>query len=119
MKSEIASPPISSESHENRWTLEPAASTGWRNPRPADKYSLVILGGGPAGVLAARAAAAVGAKVALIERNRLGGTCLNTGCIPSKTIIRTSRLYADMRNAETFGGHVPKNIDIDFAAAMA
>jgi len=68
--------------------------------------------------LAAQAAAGWGAKVALIERNRLGGTCLNTGCIPSKTIIRTSRLYADMRNAEAFGAHAPKTITVDFAAAM-
>src|SRR5205085_539053 len=72
-----------------------------------------------AGVLAAWAAAAWGAKVALIERNVLGGTCLNTGCIPSKTIIRTSRLYADMRNAEAFGAHVPETMTVDFAAAMA
>jgi len=69
--------------------------------------------------MAARSAAVLGAKVALIERNRLGGTCLNTGCIPSKAILRTSSLYADMRNAEKFGAQVPKDIKVDFAAVMA
>ena len=91
----------------------------WRNPQPAENYHLVILGGGPAGLLAAFAAAAWGAKVALIERDQLGGTCLNTGCIPSKAILRTSRLYAEMRNAEHFGAQVPKAIHVDFGAVMA
>jgi pyruvate/2-oxoglutarate dehydrogenase complex dihydrolipoamide dehydrogenase (E3) component len=90
----------------------------WRNPKPADSYDLVILGAGPAGLAAAFEAAPLGAKVALIEQNILGGNCLHTGCVPSKALIRTSRLYADMRNAETFGGQVPSDMPIDFAAAM-
>src|SRR5438552_2853869 len=99
--------------------LEDAPSAAWQNPQPLDKYNLAILGGGPAGMLAAYAAAAVGAKVALIERNLLGGTCLNTGCIPSKSILRTSQLYADMRRAESFGAQAATDIRVDFAAAMA
>ncbi len=83
-----------------------------------DKYNLVIIGAGPAGLVAARAAAALGAKVALIERNLIGGDCLNVGCVPSKAIIRTSRLYADMRDAENFGAQVPISVDVDFPAAM-
>jgi len=118
MHSATVSSPSLPENQDGRWTVS-IPSIEWRNPRPARKYNLVILGGGPAGVLTARAAAAWGAKVALIERNLLGGTCLNTGCIPSKTIIRTSRLYADMRNAEALGAHAPKTITVDFAAAMA
>jgi len=118
MQSETVSPPTSLGIHASDRTADPAPSAGWRNPRPARKYNLVILGGGPAGVLTARAAAVWGAKVALIERNLLGGTCLNTGCIPSKTIIRTSRFYADMRNAESLGARVPRTITVDFAAAM-
>jgi len=85
---------------------------------PWDKYNLVIIGAGPAGLVAARAAAALGAKVALIERNLIGGDCLNVGCVPSKAIIRTSRLYADMRDAENFGAQVPISVDVDFPAAM-
>jgi pyruvate/2-oxoglutarate dehydrogenase complex dihydrolipoamide dehydrogenase (E3) component len=95
--------------------LRPAA---WQNPKPADIYDLVILGAGPAGLSAAFDAAALNAKVALIEQKMLGGNCLHTGCVPSKALIRTSRLYADMRNAETFGGQVPSDMPIDFAAAM-
>ena len=75
----------------------------WRNPQPAGRYNLVVVGAGTAGLVAAHAAAALGAKVALIERNLLGGNCLNIGCVPSKTIIRTSRLYAEMRQAEQYG----------------
>ncbi len=102
----------------NRALLENAHPPAWRNPDPLDKYNLVIVGAGPAGILAAREAATVGAKVALIERDLMGGVCLNVGCIPSKTIIRTSRLYAEMRNAENFGAQVPTGINIDFPAAM-
>ncbi|MGA7622109.1 MAG: mercuric reductase [Candidatus Acidiferrales bacterium] len=90
----------------------------WRNPQPLEKYSLVIIGAGPAGLLAAHKAAAQGAKVALVERDRLGGECLNTGCIPSKTIIRTARLFAEMRNAENFGAQVPSDINVDFPFLM-
>jgi pyruvate/2-oxoglutarate dehydrogenase complex dihydrolipoamide dehydrogenase (E3) component len=90
----------------------------WSNPKPADSYQLVIVGAGPAGMAAAEMATALGARVALIERHLIGGTCLNTGCVPSKALIRTSRLYADMRDAERYGGKVPDNIPVDFAATM-
>ncbi|MEO7149012.1 MAG: FAD-dependent oxidoreductase, partial [Rhodanobacteraceae bacterium] len=90
----------------------------WRNPQPAPCYDLVVIGAGTAGLSAARAAAALGAKVALIERNLLGGTCLNVGCVPSKAIIRTSRLYAEMRDAEQYGGCAPTDIRVDFSAVM-
>jgi pyruvate/2-oxoglutarate dehydrogenase complex dihydrolipoamide dehydrogenase (E3) component len=83
------------------------------------RYHLLIVGAGPAGLSAAYAAARSGARVALIERHLLGGNCLNTGCIPSKTIIRTSRLYRDMRDAEQFGAQVPGGITVDFPAVMA
>ena len=90
----------------------------WRNPKPAGQYHLVIVGAGPAGLVAAHAVAALGAKVALIERNRLGGDCLNEGCVPSKTIIRTSRLHAEMHDAVNYGAQLPANIEINFAAVM-
>jgi pyruvate/2-oxoglutarate dehydrogenase complex dihydrolipoamide dehydrogenase (E3) component len=78
----------------------------------------VVIGAGPAGLVAAHAAAALGAKVALVERELLGGDCLNIGCVPSKTIIRTSRVYAEMRNAERYGAQIPADIRVDFAAVM-
>ena len=91
----------------------------WRNPKFAGRYNLVIIGAGPGGVTAAREAAAPGAKVALIERALIGGDRLNVGCVPSKAIIRTARLYAEMRGADNYGGQVPGNIGVDFPKVMA
>lgn len=90
----------------------------WKNPEPDGRYNLVVIGAGPAGLTAARDAASLGAKVALIERGLIGGACVNVGGVSSKTIIRTARLYADMRDAESFGGHPPKPIRVDFERAM-
>ncbi len=101
-----------------RERLQNVRPTGWLNPRPADQYNLVVVGAGTAGLVAAHAAAALGAKVALIERNLLGGDCLNVGCVPSKAIIRTANLYADMRNAERYGAQSPANIAVDFSVVM-
>ena len=102
-----------------RERLENLHPSGWSNPQPAERYNLVVVGAGTAGLVAAHGAAGVGAKVALIERDLLGGDCLNIGCVPSKTLIRTSRLYAEMRQAERYGARAPIDIDVDFAAAMA
>ncbi len=102
----------------DRERLENVHPHSWRNPSPADRYNLVVIGGGTAGLVAAHAAAALGAKVALIERDLLGGDCLNVGCVPSKAIIRTSRLYAEMRDAEQYGAQIPADIRVDFAAVM-
>src|SRR6266550_1195681 len=90
----------------------------WANPTPAKKYNLVVLGGGTAGLVSAAGAAGLGAKVAIVERNLLGGDCLNVGCVPSKAIIRTARLYAEMRRAEHYGAQVPSGVNVDFAAVM-
>jgi pyruvate/2-oxoglutarate dehydrogenase complex dihydrolipoamide dehydrogenase (E3) component len=108
---------VSDDFHE-RERLANLHPPAWRNPTPADRYHLVIVGGGPAGLAAATTAAALGAKVALIDRNLLGGTCLNVGCVPSKAIIRTSRLYAEMRDAARYGAHDPSDIRVDFGAVM-
>src|SRR5881392_3642761 len=109
--------PASRAAHEREW-LENLHPSRWRNPQPRDRYNLVVIGAGPAGLVAAHAAAALGAKVALIERDLLGGDCLNIGCVPSKTLIRTARVYAEMRNAEHFGAQNPADVRVDFAAVM-
>ena len=64
----------------------------WKNPEPAPRYNLVVIGAGTAGLVTAAGAAGLGAKVALVERHLLGGDCLNVGCVPSKAIIRSSRV---------------------------
>ena len=71
-------------------------------------YDLIVIGGGSAGLVAAGGAGILGAKVALIEKNKLGGDCLYTGCVPSKTLIRSARLASDMKHAEKYGFESPK-----------
>jgi pyruvate/2-oxoglutarate dehydrogenase complex dihydrolipoamide dehydrogenase (E3) component len=105
------------DAHE-RERLDNVHPAEWRNPRPADRYGLVVVGAGTAGLVAAHAAAALGAKVALIERHLLGGDCLNVGCVPSKAILRTSRLYSEMRNAERYGARTPADIRVEFPEVM-
>ena len=67
------------------------------------RYDLVVIGGGSAGLVVAGGAAQLGARVALVERKALGGDCLYTGCVPSKTFIRSARFAADVRRASEFG----------------
>ena len=80
-------------------------------------YNLIIIGGGSAGLVASLIAAATKAKVALIEKHDMGGDCLNTGCIPSKTLIKAARMAHDMRHSDKYGitSVEPK---IDFKAVM-
>ena len=75
----------------NAALLENVRPASWQNPRPASSYHLVVLGAGTAGLVSAVGAAGLGARVALVERHLLGGDCLNFGCVPSKSLIRSSR----------------------------
>lgn len=90
----------------------------WENPEPASRYNLVVIGAGTAGLVAAAGAAGLGAKVALVEKNLMGGDCLNRGCVPSKALIRASRAFADVRDAGDYGVIVPPGVKVDFSRVM-
>ncbi len=90
----------------------------WKNPVPASRYNLVVIGAGTAGLVAAAGAAGLGAKVALVERRLLGGDCLNVGCVPSKAIIAASRAAAAVRDAHRFGVQVADGSYADFCRVM-
>jgi pyruvate/2-oxoglutarate dehydrogenase complex dihydrolipoamide dehydrogenase (E3) component/uncharacterized membrane protein YdjX (TVP38/TMEM64 family) len=90
----------------------------WINPAPAGKYNLVVIGAGTAGLVSAAGAAGLGAKVALIEHNLMGGDCLNIGCVPSKAMIRAARAAHDARDAARFGLEIACEPQVAFAGAM-
>jgi pyruvate/2-oxoglutarate dehydrogenase complex dihydrolipoamide dehydrogenase (E3) component len=102
----------------NRRLLDNVHPADWKNPEPTGRYNIVVIGAGTAGLVTAAIAAGIGAKAALIERDLMGGDCLNVGCVPSKGIIRASRAWADLKRAGEFGIRVPAGVTHDFGAAM-
>jgi dihydrolipoamide dehydrogenase len=88
----------------------------WEKPKRFDR-NLVVIGAGSAGLVTAYIAAAVKAKVTLIEKHRMGGDCLNTGCVPSKALIRTAKLLSQIGRAPEFGIR-RASAEFDFADAM-
>src|SRR3546814_9301549 len=74
----------------------------------ADTFDLIVLGSGPGGYVAAIRASQLGLKTAIVERENLGGICLNWGCIPTKALLRTSEIYHYMKQAEKYGLSVEK-----------
>lgn len=102
----------------NRRLLDNVHPADWKNPDPTGRYNIVVIGAGTAGLVTAAIAAGIGAKAALIERDLMGGDCLNVGCVPSKGIIRASRAWADLKRAGEFGIRIPAGVTHDFGAAM-
>ena len=90
----------------------------WQNPEPSSPYQLVVIGAGTAGLVAAASAAGLGARVALVERELMGGDCLNVGCVPSKGMIRSAQMLADVKASANFGVRIDGPVEFDFAAAM-
>ncbi len=87
-------------------------------PKPKKfDVNLVVIGAGSAGLVSAYIAAASKAKVLLIERDKMGGDCLNTGCVPSKALIRSARIASYFRRAEEFGLSAD-SIRVDFPKVM-
>ncbi|MGH7247579.1 MAG: FAD-dependent oxidoreductase, partial [Pseudomonadota bacterium] len=103
----------------NLMLLAKVRPRGWTNPEPARRYNLVVVGAGTAGLVSAVGAAGLGAKVAIIERDLMGGDCLNFGCVPSKALIASARTIARVRGANEFGIEVPLGARADFAQAAA
>ncbi len=95
--------PVSPRDACNRALLGNVHPPEWRNPDPQPIYNLVVIGAGTAGLISAAGAAGLGAKVALVERHLMGGDCLNVGCVPSKSLIRSARLATEMKKAAEFG----------------
>ena len=92
------------------------AFAGWSRPARFER-DLVVVGAGSAGLVSAYIAAMVRAKVTLVERHRMGGDCLNTGCVPSKALIRSAKLAHQARHANRYGLE-PAALGVDFARVM-
>ena len=90
----------------------------WQNPTPTQPYHLVVIGAGTAGLVTAAGAAGLGSRVALIERELMGGDCLNVGCVPSKAILSSAKIAATIREAAPFGVNVPDGTAVDFGKVM-
>ncbi len=108
---------VPGDAHDSR-LLGHTRPPDWVNPEPAKRYNLVVIGGGTAGLVTAAGAAGLGAKVALVEREMLGGDCLNVGCVPSKSLLRSARAATQVRDAGRFGVRVPDGWRVDFQAVM-
>ena len=89
------------------------------NPESAGRYNLVVIGAGTAGLVTAAGAAGLGARVALVERELMGGDCLNVGCVPSKSLLRSAHAAAEARDGARFGLDLEGAPGVDFGAVMA
>ena len=98
------------------WWRRRRIYSGWKRPKRFDR-NLIVVGAGAGGLVTAYIAATVRAKVTLIEAHKMGGDCLNTGCVPSKALIRSARLAHEIRTADWFGLK-PQEPELDFKAVM-
>ena len=123
--SDMAAPPetelgaLLPRDEHNRRLLANVHPPDWVNPTPRARYHLVVLGAGTGGLVTAAIGAALGARVAIVERHLMGGDCLNVGCVPSKAIIRAARAWAEARGAAArFGGPAAAGGGEEFGRVM-
>lgn len=102
----------------NRGLLAQVHPSDWINPEPEPVYNLVVLGLGTAGLVSAIGAVGMGAKVAVVEDYLIGGDCLNFGCVPSKALIRSSRVVGEMQGASEYGINLTSPPEVDFSKVM-
>jgi pyruvate/2-oxoglutarate dehydrogenase complex dihydrolipoamide dehydrogenase (E3) component/uncharacterized membrane protein YdjX (TVP38/TMEM64 family) len=110
----LAALPFVAKAGSTWWSGRNALRT-WRRPRRFD-YNLIVIGAGSAGLVTAYIAAAARARVALIEQGEMGGDCLNTGCIPSKALIRSAKLVKEGEHPHRLG--LTGRLEPDFSAIM-
>ena len=118
LETDAASEPIPLQPFDehNRKLMSHVRPADWTNPTPSGRYNLVVLGAGTAGLVTAAGAAGLGAKVALVERELMGGDCLNVGCVPSKGVISAARAAAAVRDAGEFGCGLCGAVEVDAGA---
>ncbi|NJO75259.1 MAG: mercuric reductase [Leptolyngbyaceae cyanobacterium RM1_406_9] len=109
---------VSPMDHYNQELIANLHPADWVNPTPAQRYNLVVIGAGTAGLVTAAGAGLLGAKVALIEKHLMGGDCTNVGCVPSKAMIRSARVAGEIRRAKHYGINVPGKVTVDFSTVM-
>eukprot|EP00466_Bigelowiella_natans_P000100 jgi/Bigna1/56982/fgenesh1_pm.1_\ len=106
----------------NTTLLENVHPLKWKDPEPDGRYNLVVIGGGVGGLVSAAGSAGVGAKVALIEANLLGGDCLNVGCVPSKALLKSAKVAHQLATAKEYGigiaSLLTSEVKVDFPAVM-
>lgn len=90
----------------------------WVNPTPKPMYNAVVIGSGATGLVSTAGIAGLGGDVAIIEKNLMGGDCLNVGCVPSKALIRSAHAAAAVRDAGEFGVEVDGGYNVNFQAVM-
>ena len=112
------SAPVLPDDRFNRALLGNVRPPDWKNPEPADRYNLVVIGAGTAGLMTAAVGAGLGAKVALVERHLMGGDCLNVGCVPSKAVVRAARARAAVAQGAQFGLEFPAGSTHRFDVVM-
>ena len=102
----------------NQELLDNVHPSDWKNPEPKKMYNAVVVGAGSAGLVSAAGIAGLGGDVAIVERNLMGGDCLNVGCVPSKALIRSAKSIAEAKNSSEYGINVNGYIEADFPKVM-